>query len=990
MKAIRSIIFFILIFFNQLLFAQYYSTGSDPANIKWRQLNSPFFKVVYPENFEAEAKRFIAMLDTLYLYSGHSLNHTPKPISVLIHSHSAYSNGLVSWAPKRMEIYPTANQNIFSQDYLEQLAIHEFRHVVQIDKINQGLTHTLTYPFGQQIVGGVLGLYVPLWFLEGDAVLTETTLSKSGRGRLPSFEQEIRAQLLEKETYPYEKAYFGSYRDFVPNFYRMGFLLAAGTRHKYGPKAWDKALDETARKCWSVTPFNSGIKKTTGKNKVPLYHEIFNDWHQRWKEQDENLALSKINIITKPDTTYKNYSYPVVIDKQHIIAEVSGPGVNRHFAMINRLTGAEEKLLFTGYKNNEPFSYANSTLCWTELEQHPRWENQYFSVIRTYNLLAEKQHKISSKSRYYAPSLSPNGEIIATVYISTNNTKELHLIRTTDGKLIKTITTPNNDLPLTPSWDETGQRLVMILLSRDGKRPAIYNLTNNSWHNLTKPSFAQIVSPKFIGNHVYFSASWSGIDNIYRIRTDGTGLQKVTESRFGATHVSKGATKGSIIYQDYTSDGYQIAQASLDSIIISDYTPGSLPIEPFIKQLQSHEKGIPNLKDLPVDNYTSKKYSKWNLFNFHSWAPVNLNTNDPTLSQGISLMSQNLLSSTFMSFGYNANKQSSHEKYYMNLAYKAWWPVIELEAKAGNTNYQTQGYDVTDTDTFKLEYDIERQHFYADLEINLPLNLTRGPWQRMIQPSVSTGYQYISGYDYLQTPVTIIDNQIITDETETINIDAIHFYPVKYSLFMYNIHSRSERDVTSRWGQVLELDYRHTPLGGLSFGSIFGIHTRLYFPGLIKHHSLRIDNDWQKKKHGDKINSNNDFYYFNDYVDFPRGINRQTNNELYSFKGDYIFPLANPDWNVPGVIYLKRITTNLFFDYSYYTMQGLNLDTDTWLNYNSNLYSLGTEFRAELHPFRFVFPISLGYRYAYLPKQNNHFNEVLLSMNFSGFSIGNK
>nr|WP_321452428.1 hypothetical protein [uncultured Carboxylicivirga sp.] len=992
MKLLKGIILFaILITIHPNIYAQYYSTGSDPAYIKWRQIKSPFFKVIYPNDFESEANRLISMLDSLYMYGGYSLNHTPKPIPVVVHSHSAYSNGLVTWAPKRMELYPTPSQNMFAQDYLQQLAIHEFRHVVQIDKINQGFTHILTYPFGEQIVGGVLGLYIPLWFLEGDAVTTETTLSKSGRGRVPSFEQEIRAQLLEKQTYDYEKAYFGSYYNYVPNYYRMGYLFTAGARHKYGADVWDKALDETGKRSWSITPFNNGIKAVTGKNKVPLYHEVFDDWQKRWELQDEKLQPSKFNLVTVRDSNYKNYLYPVAIDSEYIIAEIDGPGEVRHFSKINIKNGSEEKLLTIGYRDREPFSFADNKICWTEQERSPRWENQYFSVIRLYDLTTKKQRKLTFKSRYFAPAISPDGKRVAAVYVSEANQKEIHILDVSDGLVLQKIRIPDNKLPLTPSWDQTGKKLVMVLLGNEGKQLAIVNTTTRKWETITQPEFTEIVSPKIINNQIYFSGSWSGIDNIYRIKLDGSNLQKVTESRFGATQISAGTNSNNIIYQNYTSDGYLIAQANFDSLNILAFKPQKLPIETFINDLKKDEKGLPYLNTDSITDYASKAYSKWNIFNFHSWAPVNLNVNDETLTQGISLMSQNLLGSTFTNLGYNADKQYSREKYYFNIQHKAWFPVFEFEVKAGDEKQYQNGIFANATDTFTVDLDAKQQHLYAHLEVNVPLNFTRGKWQRYIQPSISSSYQYASEYSYDLTYLTLINNQWHIKSSETVTTNAFHANPINYGLYAYNLQRRSERDVTTRWGQLVEMKYRHTPITGSDLGSIFGIHTRLYFPGFIKHHSIRIDNDYQKKKYGELYNQSetrNYYRYFTDFIKFPRGVNGTSNDELYSFRGDYIFPLISPDWNLPGVMYLKRITANIFYDFSHSIYHTQNSQTNEWYRYTNNFQSIGTELRAELHPFRFVYPITLGYRYAYLANQSSNYNEFLLGMSFSGFSLG--
>jgi len=123
---------------------------------------------------------------------------------------------MVLWAPKRMEIFTCPPQDTYAENWLQQLAIHEYRHVVQIDKLNQGMTKVLTYVFGEQATGAILGLFIPLWLVEGDAVCTETALSNSGRGRLPSFEMKLRAQTLTKINLNYDKAVFGSYKIICP------------------------------------------------------------------------------------------------------------------------------------------------------------------------------------------------------------------------------------------------------------------------------------------------------------------------------------------------------------------------------------------------------------------------------------------------------------------------------------------------------------------------------------------------------------------------------------------------------------------------------------------------------------------------------------------------------------------------------------------------------------------------------------------------------
>jgi len=996
MRPIRLVFVLFLFVIAYHTQAQFYSSGADPANIKWRFVKSNTFKVVYPEEFEQEAKRFIAMLDSLHVYGGHSLKHTPKPIKVLIHSKSAYSNGFVSWAPKRIEIYPTPHQDMMAQDWLEQLAIHEYRHVVQIDKLNKGFTKLLTIPFGQQAIGAVLGLYAPLWFLEGDATLTETTLSQAGRGRRPSFEQEIRAQVLEKQTYKYDKAYFGSYKDYVPNHYHMGYLLTAGARHKYGADIWERALDEAGRKSWSITPFNRGLKKVSGKSKVPLYTEIYANWKDRWKQQHNSQQFTPFHPITPRDKRYKNYHYPTTMDQTYILAEVNGPGELNHFAKINRENGKEEVILRTGLRNRDPFTYSNNLLAWTELEQHIRWDNQFFSVIRIMDLASGKQRKITSKSRYKAPALSPDGQTIAVVHTAYDNTHSLHILSTKNGELIQSIKTPDNAYPMTPSWHSSGESLVLILLNANGKTIVTYAPDQEKWQTILPATYSEIRYPKFIGKDIYFSGSWNGIENIYRVNSTTQQLEKVSESKFGATYASVGPNN-SIIYQDYTSDGYIIAKANLVELTGLNFKAGQLPVEADIKKMQQDEKGLPNLKQVSTDSYTSKKYSKWNLFNVHSWAPAFINVDDAELNTGASILSQNLLGTTITSIGYNADKQFSREKYNLKISHQAWWPIFELELKFGDE--KINGYQHNEEENYFNYFDAKPKHSLVDVEMKLPFNLSRGKYIRRIQPSISLSYQQSSDFEYKRLhlklgddgkPITENDKYVV-DHQEILTKKGIDFKSIDYSLFAYNLLRTTQRDVSTRYGQVLELNYRHTPFNGMDYGHIIGAHTRLYFPAIARHHAIRIDNDYHIKENGDHNGTIGDYNYYNvftDFAKFPRGIQRVRNDELYSLKADYMMPLFNPDFNIRGIMYLKRITMNAFFDYSKATQKRQITETGEWITAQKEYKSMGTELRAELHPFRFVFPVSMGYRYAYIPHSKKHYHEFLFSMGLAGLVVG--
>src|SRR5690554_1270918 len=193
MKKLYPFLFFILTGFS--LYGQYYQTGQDPASIRWKQINTPSFQLIFPDYYEEQAKKLAGNLETVYPYAGFTLKHNPAKIPVILHTQTVQSNGLVAWAPKRAEFFTTPHQSMYAQEWLEQLALHEFRHVVQVDKIQSNLPRWIRYSLGEQGTALAFGAYLPWWFIEGDAVVTETALSQYGRGRFPSFLMEHQAQV---------------------------------------------------------------------------------------------------------------------------------------------------------------------------------------------------------------------------------------------------------------------------------------------------------------------------------------------------------------------------------------------------------------------------------------------------------------------------------------------------------------------------------------------------------------------------------------------------------------------------------------------------------------------------------------------------------------------------------------------------------------------------------------------------------------------------
>ena len=128
------------LFWGASLSAQFYSTGQEPSSIRWKQIKTKNIRVVFPETNQSQALKYAALLNNNIKASSFGLNAPKSAITVWMHDHSVFANGMVAWAPARMEIYTVPPQDSYAQQWLPQLAAHEYRHVVQLHALDLGLS----------------------------------------------------------------------------------------------------------------------------------------------------------------------------------------------------------------------------------------------------------------------------------------------------------------------------------------------------------------------------------------------------------------------------------------------------------------------------------------------------------------------------------------------------------------------------------------------------------------------------------------------------------------------------------------------------------------------------------------------------------------------------------------------------------------------------------------------------------------------------------
>lgn len=990
MKKYIILVFILLNFY--LANAQFYSTGQDRASLKWREITTEKFQLIYPDYFEEEGQRIANLVSELYECSSKTLEHKPKKVSILFHTESAKSNGYVVWAPHRSELYTTPSNATLSNDWLEHLAIHEFRHIVQIDKIEQGLPKILNYLFGEQIVGAVLGLNVPLWFMEGDAVLQETLLTQSGRGRSANFLQVLRAELLSKTTwYDYDKAILGSYKDFVPNQYHLGYFLVANTRKNYGATSWAKVLENVGQKPYAFNTFASELvspqrRKTiinslkndlkvfekkynvsdsslvsldkqwannVHKNAgITLYNDNMTELRTRWQQEQSLIDTTVYQIVSPPKGSYINYTDPNVMSDSSIIAVKAGLGFVPQFV---RIKDGKEEVIYVPGANYDSFSVTNHTLMWTEILPDMRWQEAAESVIYTYNLDTKKKERLDLDYNLSMPSFNKSMTKLVAVTKLPNYLNQIVVYDLALKEKIFSYTVKRN-IVIDPIFINDNE--IAFILIDEGAGIVSLALDTKEQELLLPFENVPLADLAYRDGALYYTASYDGQNNAYKLTLEDGKLEQLTVASYGA--INNMMAHRMLYYANYTANGYEIVKTPNSKLLWQEVETSSWKDDYLLRSLSRQEKCEGKI-DKTNESFVSKEYSKLgHLLNFHSWSPITAPYENTRLDIGISAQSQNLLSTMFINAGYRKDDAYKNGAFFASVSYKGWYPILSTEINYGKKENKFYSiFDRKGVQDTALIAERSNQWIFKST-VSLPLDLSRGRYYRALS---------------LRTSLEISRNQ---NTTHTYEKGSASFFKkgellnlpiaggeelVSYELSFANMQQKSLKDLWTSFGQQFSLAYYHSPFRHSGAYS-YKLEGSFFLPSIVRHHGWKIYTAYQKVE--------GKYGIFSNKIHNPRGTTELFGEHNYSYSLDYIFPLAYPDYALGGLFYVKRIRGGLFYDIA--TIKGSNK--------SQTISSFGLDLLSDTHILRLPIPSTVGVRLGYENQSKSMFSQLLLRFQF--------
>lgn len=929
----KSLVCICLLLLRSHCFPQIF--GGNPPSIKWKQINTTSSKVIFPPGLDSTAARITNVINYIKGPTEKTIGLKSQKINIVLQNQTTISNAYVALGPYRSEFYLNPTQNSFelgSLPWPDQLAIHEYRHVEQFNNFNVGLSKVFRSLFGEEGQALANNAAIPNWFFEGDAVYNETNVSNQGRGGLPFFYNGYRSLWKEGKHYSWIKLRNGSFKDFVPNHYDLGYLLVAYGREKYGAEFWEKVTHSAAAFKGLFYPMQKAIKKYSGTDYV-----IFrNDAIDFFKKQFELQPYDSI----KKRKPFLNEEYPS-FEGNTIIYVKSGYKQIPEF--IIRSGNKEKKLRVRDYSLDNHFSLKNGKIVYASYRPDVRWGYHDYSDLQILDITNGKQQMITSHTKYFSPDISEDGKRIVAVDQSVNGKCNLHILDAGNGKVIYKVPNPDQLFYTYPKFFRNNTIISPVRDTLGKMSLAEIDIQKGGTKYLTPFSYNVSGFPCISNDTIYFTNSFQKNDELFAYTfTDRKLWKLVYNNGTGLGKYQPTVNDSLIAWATFTTSGYKLV-----TIPKKDLAFEELNIVTMDKNTSSF--GITSLNNInsnllysvPNDSFAVNKYSKsFRLFNFHSIEPT---IDDPEYT--LTLLSENILNTmqSQLSFTYDRAEQ------FKKIGFQATY--------GGLFSFLSTGISYTiDRRVFNAA---QKPVYFNELEpyagFDIPLNFSKGRTFTFL----NFGNQYIyneSSYKGLYKDT----------------LGNISYSYVNSFLSFSNQVQKAKQQIFPHFAQSLNLSFK-SALTQYN-GNQFLANGNIYFPGFSNTHSIVLNAAFLTKDSSRQINFSSGF-------PFSRGYEAANFYKMYKCGINYYIPLLYPDAGFANIFYLLRVRANLFYDYTYVKDFIRNGNS-----YKANFNSAGVEVNFDTKWWNQA-NVSIGFRYSYLfdsdlfGNRGNNRWEIILPVN---------
>lgn len=1008
--------------------AQFYTPGEDPSSLRWNYIETDNFRVIYPDGRDSLALRYARSLESWRESVGGSILLAPndafrKRHPVILHTESSYSNGFVSWAPRRMELYTCPEPyGPSGLPWMTNLAIHESRHVAQMQVGNYRSNRPFGWFLGQIWSGACAGLYYKTDFLEGDAVVTETALSPTGRGRNADFLNYYMTAFDNGDWRSWLRWMGHSQKHYTPDHYALGYMYYSGMRYFYdAPNLSGEYLDLLGRRPFELFTFQDKVAKahTDSLNFNRAFRPIAEKTYGIWKDNAEaRRPYIPTEQIVRTPKKHTEYHDNVLMDGNLMFSVRERMDFSPQLVRMDSLGHEKVVSSFSPLSGMLYFAPGHNRFFWSETIYDPRWGHRSKSVIRYRDMNGGRAHNLTRKGRFFNPNPSPSENHIAVTEYPVEGGSLLTILSAHTGKEEASFKAPDSLQIVESAW--LGDAIYVSAISPAGfgvyhfHAPVLYEHdlgtsidddahffdhdgnTAYDFETILAPQPVKIKNFGYHGDRIMFTCDRTGADELYLLDPETGELQQKTSTRYGGSEYQFSEDGKWLVFSLNTHKGSLISRTPADSLFSRKVDWSDHYRYPIADAMAEQEKSF-GKEIIPPDSVrvsSPEKYRKLpHLFNFHSWAPFYVNVDNimafsydhvyDLVGLGASALSQNALGTAVTQLGYCAHKDpmdkdlwrhSGHIKY----TYKGWYPVFEASLDVNDRGREDTRLEI---------YTFDRKDFYirgvtshassplvaGSLTTYIPLSWNKGGWSKGFIPQLSL-YASNDCIDHL-VPVKVYTEIYEDPETgekqydEGKAIDVRSFgnkrmreFDIRMSARGFAMLPTAETGVFPRWGIGAEVGYV-IPYGFRElYGNTAYAYMYGYVPGFYPASGFRLTAMGETS-----VFTGSQIFPSSAVNTLPRGFSKTAGarstmrgyNSSMRLTAEYGCPIFIGDIGAAGgLIYIKRLVLTPHFDYTMFFNREWKL--------SSGLYSAGATLAVDMSFLLWLnFPLSLGVTYSY-------------------------
>jgi hypothetical protein len=897
--------------------------GGNRPSLRWYQLNSDTARIIFQKDQQHQAREILSLTHSLAATQERSLGSAFRKINIVLQSAPVLSNGYVSLAPYRSEFYLTPRQNSFelgSIPWHKSLALHEYRHVEQYNNFRKGLTRLFFIVFGEEGESLAANAAIPDWFWEGDAVLHESKFSWQGRGRLPFFFNDFRSLLSSNKQYSWMKLRNGSLRDFVPDHYRLGYLVVKQGSAMYGDDLWKKVTSDAAAFKGLFYPFQRAFKRHTGSDFRTFRDSALSHLYDIPNDQSADSSSMMVDVAAQYAAAQRHFAsdqeFPQWIDSAQIVYSKFSYDERPSFVLMNTATQQEELIAVRNISPDSYFSYKTGQVIYTSFDRHPRWGWETFSNITILDIASKKQRKLSIRSRYFSPDLSDDLKKIVAVHQGPEPFNRLDLLDASSGKLLTSVQRTDSLFFTFPKF-VSDSTVAAACRNKSGKMAMmVLNIYSGQVIRSTPFVPAVLGYTQISGDTIFFTMAYNGRDKMCAWNGQSVQTMEIAGHNISGGCYSATKSYGKIAWTEFSAAGFRIFHVPVDSV---SFEPVDFQNIFSTFDVVSHNDLIDNPPPIR-DRYNVQGYPKTSgLFNFHSRRPF---FSDPDYS--FSVVSENILNTLRSELFVSYNRNENYKEAGANVEFAGWFPVLRLG-----------GFYTFD----RLATDSSRSLTWNELNgsfaVRLPLTFYTGRSVLSIQPlaGINTKRVMFSG-----------ESKLENDDRE------FNFYDLSVSVT--NQVQRARQHIFPKFAQ--SVSFRTRSIINKYTAHQYLASGQLYFPGLFRNHHIVLTGSFQSRDTLRQYIFSNNFPFARGYAvpDFPR---------MSRISANYHFPILYPDRGFANIFYLLRVRSNVYYDHA----QTQSLRTGTTFSFRS----AGAEIYFDSKWWNQV-EVSFGFRYARLLDQD--------------------